>query len=95
MLVFSSVLQKNLDIYEYSFRVEIKRENDAHREFPDSGSPYYYQVIARTIGSGIDVVMWKFSDPETAFDYLDRMDEMIFLYRSVDDIDDLTGGDPV
>lgn len=94
MQVFSSVMQKLVDVREFSFRVEIKRENTSCRQFPDSGSQYFYQVVAKSVNSCIDVIMWKFSDPEKAFDYLDRMEEMFYLHRSVDDLSDLTGGDP-
>ena len=95
MQVFSSVMQKLVDVREFSFRVEIKRENNACRQFPDSGSQYFYQVVAKSVNSCIDVIMWMFSDPENAFDYLDRMYEMFSLHRSVDDLSDLTGGDLV
>lgn len=91
MQAYSKVMQKLLEVKVFSFRVELKRENDRLRMFPDTASPYYYQVVARSVESGIDVVMQVFATPEEAFDYHDNMQEQCTEAMSRD-IDRELGG---
>lgn len=91
MQAYSKVMQKLLEVKVFSFRVELKRENDRLRMFPDTASPYYYQVVARSVESGIDVVMQVFATPEEALDYHDNMQEQCVKAISCD-IDRVLGG---
>ena len=98
MQVFSSVMQKFLDISECAFCVETKLEDKIHRKFPDSGSPYYYQVIARFVKSGIEVVLRTFPSCEDACSYcetlLDDLDEEAQTGMGSVLFPDQPGGDP-
>lgn len=79
MQVFSSVMQKFIDISECAFCVETKLEDKIHRKFPDSGSPFYYQVSARFVKSGVEVVLKIFPTREEAYSYCETL---------LDDLDD-------
>lgn len=98
MQIFSDVMQKFIDISECAFCVETMHEDKTHRKFPDSGSPYYYQVVARFVKSGIEVVLKTFPTSEDACSYCEDLleafeEENRARIRSIL-FPDQPGGDP-